>query len=117
MLELTPLETLPPAVEKVAGDKAPLPLKLMSARGLAPLGPADLATAIYHLAQSSDEPVKQSAMKSAVELPEKILGGALAEALDVRVLDFFARRVWQKPKLLEVLLLNRATDDRTFRHL
>jgi hypothetical protein len=37
--------------------------------------------------------------------------------LDGRVLDFFARRVWQKPKLLEVVLYNKATDDRTYRHL
>jgi hypothetical protein len=117
MLELTPLEKLPPAVEKVAGEKAPAPLKLMAARGLAPLGPADLATAIYQLSLSSDEAVKQAALKSAIELPEKILGGALAEALDSRVIDFFARRVWQKPKLLEVILLNRGTSDPTYRHL
>jgi hypothetical protein len=117
MIELTPLERLSPAVDRVAGEKSPLALKLMAARGLAPLGPADLATAIYQLAQSDDETVKQAALKTAVELPEKILGGALAEALDARVLDFFARRSWQKPRLLEILLLNRATDDRTYRHL
>jgi hypothetical protein len=116
-VDLTPLEKLPPAVDKVAGDKAPAPLRLMAARGLAPLGPADLATAIYQLAQTGDDTVKAAAMKTALELPEKILGGALAEALDARVLDFFARRVWQKPKLLEALILNRAVDDRTFRHL
>ncbi len=116
-MELTPLETLSPAVDKVAGEKAPLPLRLMAARGLAPLGPADLATALYQLAQIGDDTVKQAALKTAVELPEKILAGALGEPLDGRVLDFFARRVWQKPKLIETVLLNKATDDRTFRHL
>src|SRR4051812_47593914 len=110
MVELTTLEALPPAVEKVAGAKAPPPLRMMAARGLAPLGAADLATALYQLAQTGDDAVKQAALKSAVELPEKILGSALAEPLDARVLDFFARRVWQKPKLLETLLLNKATD-------
>jgi hypothetical protein len=117
MLDLTPLESLPPAVDKVAGEKAPPPLKLMAARGLAPLGPGDLATAVYQLAHTGDDAVKQAALKTAVELPEKILGGALAEALDPRVLDFFARRVWQKRKLLEAILLNRAAHDQTFRHL
>jgi len=33
------------------------------------------------------------------------------------VLDFFARRVWQKQKLIETLLLNKAVHDETFRHL
>lgn len=116
-LELTPLETLPPAVERAAGDKAPAPLKLMAARGLAPLGPGDLATALYQLSFSANEAVKTAAFKTAAELPEKILGGALGEALDPRVLDFFARRVFARPALLERLLLNKAVADETFRHL
>jgi hypothetical protein len=117
MLELTPLEALPAAVEKVAGEKAPPQLKLMAARGLAPLGPGDLVTALYQLAHMGDEAVKQAAMKSAVETPPHLLEGALAAPLDARVLDFFARRVWQKPKLIEVVLLNRGTHDETYRHL
>src|SRR5262249_10891417 len=56
-------------------------------------------------------------LKSAVELPERILSGALAAPLDQRVLDFFARRVWQKPPPVEALVLNKATSDHTFRHL
>jgi hypothetical protein len=116
-LELTPLEKLPPAVERAAGAKAPAPLRLMAARGLAPLGPTDLLTALYQLSLSDEEAVRTAALKSAVEVPEKILSGALAEPLDARVLDFFARRLWQRTKLLEVLLLNRATHDETFRHL
>jgi hypothetical protein len=116
-LELTPLETLTPAVERAAGAKAPAPMKLMAARGLAPLPPGDLATALYQLSFSEDEAVKSAAFKSAAELPERILGGALEQPLDVRVLDFFARRVFQKQPLLEKLLLNKATSDETFRHL
>lgn len=117
MLQLTPLETLPPAVDRVIGDKAPAPLKMMTARGLAPLGPAELAIALYQLAQGDDELLKTAALKSAAELPPKLLGSALAEPLDARVLDFFARRVWQKAALLETVLLNRAVSDETFRHL
>jgi len=116
-IDWTPLETLPPPVEKVAGAKAPAPLKMMAARGLSPLKPGEQATALYQLVQTGDDAVKQAAQKTANELPEKILSGALAEALDARVLDFFARRLWQKGKLLEVVLLNKATDDETFRHL
>jgi hypothetical protein len=116
-LDWTPLETLPPAVDKVAGAKAPAPIKMMAARGLSPLKPGEQLTALYQLVQTGDDAVKQAAQKTANELPEKILTGALGEALDKRVLDFFARRLWQKGKLLESVLLNKATDDETFRHL
>jgi hypothetical protein len=116
-IDWTPLETLPPAIDKVAGPKAPAPLKMMAARGLSPLKPGEQLTALYQLAQTGDDAVKQAAQKTASELPEKILTGALGEALDKRVLDFFARRLSQKGKLLESVLLNKATDDETFRHL
>jgi hypothetical protein len=116
-LELTPLETVSPAVERAVGPKAPAPLKLMAAPGLAPLPPAELAVALYQLSFAEDEAVKSAAFKTAAELPEKILVGALGEALDARVLDFYGRRVFAKPPLLERLLLNRATSDETFRHL
>jgi hypothetical protein len=116
-LDLTPLEKLSPAVEKVAGRAAPPSLKLMAARGLSPLGPADLAIAMYQLALDADDKIRQSAIESAIKVPEKILAGALAEPLDPRVLDFFARRVVQKQPLLETVLLNRAAHDETIRHL
>lgn len=109
-----PLETLPPAVERAAGSKAPAPMRLMAARGLAPLGPVDLVTALYHLAHDEDETLKKAAMKSAAELPEKILGGALDSPLDPRLLDFFGRRLIHKQPLLEKVLLNRQTDNDTF---
>jgi hypothetical protein len=116
-LDLTPLETLPAGVERAVGAKAPAPLKLMAARGLAPMAPGDLATALYQLSFSDDEAVKSAAFKTAAELPEKILGGALEQPLDGRVLDFYARRVFQKAPLLQKVLLNKATADETFRHL
>jgi hypothetical protein len=119
-LDLTPLETLTPAVEKVAGAKAPPPIRMMAARGLAPLKPAEQLTALYQLATAvsdGEDGAKSAAMKTATALPEKVLAAALGEPLDARVLDFFSRRVWQKPKLLEVVLLNKSTSDVTFQHL
>ncbi|HEX9101379.1 MAG TPA: hypothetical protein VF997_04210, partial [Polyangia bacterium] len=90
-LELTPLETLPPPVERAVGAKAPAPMKMMAARGMAPLPPADMATALYQLTFADDEALKSAAFKSAAELPERILGAALEQPLDARVLDFYAR--------------------------
>ena len=116
-LELTPLEALPASVERAVGAKAPAPMKMMAARGMAPLPPGDMATALYQLSFSDEEAIKSAAFKSAAELPERILGAALEQPLDARVLDFYGRRVFGKPPLLEKLLLNKATADETFRHL
>jgi hypothetical protein len=116
-LELTPLEALPPSVERAVGLKAPAPMKMMAARGMAPLPPADMATALYQLSFSEEDAIKSAAFKSAADLPERILGAALDQPLDARVLDFYGRRVFQKQPLLEKLLLNKATSDETFRHL
>ena len=116
-IELTPLEQLPPAVERAAGAAAPAAMKLMAARGMAPLPPAELVVAIYQLGFSAEETVREAAMKSAADLPDAVLQGALAAALDPRVLDFFARRVTKRDKLVQLLLLNRAVHDDTLRYL
>src|SRR5262249_9244203 len=112
-----PLEQLSDAVKKVAGPQAPAALKLMAARGLAPMGPTDLATAVFQLSQDSDEKVDQAADKTGQTLPDKVIAGALPAALDARVLDFFARKVLLKPHLVEIVVLNQATDDDTFVYL
>ncbi len=95
----------------------PAPLKLMAARGLAPLKPSELATVLYQLATGedpADAQVRAAAEKSVGELPEKILAAALADiALDPRVLDYFAGRMAGRPALLETLLLNRSLADAT----
>ena len=116
-LELTPLEQLPPAVERAAGAAAPAVMKLMAARGMAPLPPADLVVAIYQLGFSLEGPVREAAMKSAGDLPDAVLQAALVAALDPRVLDFFARRVTKRDKLMQLVLLNRSVHDETLRYL
>jgi hypothetical protein len=116
-LALTPIETLPTSVERAVGVKAPAPLRMMAARGMAPMPPGDQVVALYQLTFSDDDAIKSAAFKTAAELPEKILGGALEQPLDKRVLDFFARRVFSKVPLLEKVLLNKATADETFAHL
>jgi hypothetical protein len=115
-MEWTPLADPGDAVRKVLAG--PPPLRLMAARGLAPLKPAELAVALYHLAQpGADAKVQEAAAKSVGELPEKILAAALAEPLDARVLDFYSARLYNKPPLVEAILLNRATADQTVAEL
>jgi hypothetical protein len=114
-LEHSPLEltAVPEAARKVL--TGPGPLKLMAARGLAPLKPVELATVLYQLATDpSDGNLQAAAHKSVTELPERVLTPALADVtIDPRVLDFFAGKLVANPLVVETLLLNRATADET----
>jgi hypothetical protein len=111
-LEHTPLDSLSEAAAKAVGG--PAAMKMMAARGLAPLKPLDLACVLYMLSIDADETIRQAADKSAREAPEKLLAGALADAtIDARVIDYFAPRVASKGALVEAILLNRKTADDT----
>ncbi len=113
-LEHIPLDpgAVPEAVRKVL--TGPAPMRLMAAKGLAPLKPAELAIVLYHLGIGADVALHTAADKSVGDLPEKVLAAALAEpSLDPRVLDWFAPRIASKPALGEVVLLNRSTADQT----
>ena len=113
-LPRTPIDAdkLSPAAKKALGAG---PLKMMAARGLAPLPrPGDLITVLYQLTLDDDAKIKAAAGKSAAELPDKVLTGALADAsLDPRVLDYFAPAIAKRQALIEIVLLNPATADVT----
>ncbi|HKA89207.1 MAG TPA: hypothetical protein VKE22_16185 [Haliangiales bacterium] len=111
-MEHTPLDNLSEAARKATSG--PAAMKMMAARGLAPLKPFDLACALYTLSLDPDEAIRQAADKSAREAPEKLVLGALADAaLDARIIDYFAPRVATKAPLVEAILLNRTTADDT----
>ena len=70
------LTQLPEAARKALGG--PAPLKMMVARGMAPLPPAALVSALYGLAWSrDDEKLKEAAEKTLGALPDAVLNGAL----------------------------------------
>ena len=114
-LEHAPLElsAVPEAARKVLVGSAPL--KLMAARGLAPLKPVELVAVLYQLATDPSDPTLQAAAhKSVAELPDRILTPALADpGLEPRVLDFFACKLVANAAVMEVVLLNRTTADET----
>jgi hypothetical protein len=125
VLVLAPLDvdTLPEPVRRVVGAGAPEAVRLMAARGLAPLGPRELATALYQLAtpwlpvDGSAPEEAEAARATAGGLPDGVLSAALAGDLDARVIDWFAQRLASRPKLVQVILFNRATADETFARL
>jgi hypothetical protein len=118
-LELTPFtpDELSEPLRKILGPGAPPAIKTMAARGLAPLGPKDLATALFQLSLDVDPALAEAARKTAGGLPEKVLQAALGEELDGRVLHFFARFVATRPEFVERIVYNRATADETFAYL
>jgi hypothetical protein len=114
-LTLAPLalESLPPAVQKLVG--APVPAKMMAAKGIAPLRPAELLVAMYQLSFDGDGGVKAAAEAGAASLPDKVLLAPLGEALPPLVLHFFAERMAaSRVPAIEKILFNPVTADETF---
>jgi hypothetical protein len=114
-LEGAPLaaETLPPAVQKLL--TAATPMRTMAARGIAPLRPGELLTAIYQLSFDPEESVRAASQAAPGALPDKVLAPALAEPLPAPVIHFFAARTpSDRDSVLEPILLNPMTGDQTF---
>jgi hypothetical protein len=98
---------------------APGPARMMAARGLAPLPrPGDLLSVLYQLGLDADPAIRDAAQRTAAELPERVLLGAIGEpTLDPRVIDRFALEALTRPALLQRIILNPATSDQTIADL
>jgi hypothetical protein len=114
-----PIDVLPKPLQKHADEKAPLPLRLMGAKGLVPAVAApDLVTLLYVLAFDPEGEVRETAARTAAGLPDKIYGVALrAEGLRGQVLDWLADRFAGKEQAMELILLNPSTLDETMARL
>jgi len=113
------LDTLPKPLQKHADAAAPTPLRMMGAKGLVPaVAPVDLVTLLCVLSYDADPAVKETAVKTAEGLPDKIWGVALrSEGLPPPVLDWLADRFATKDAALEMVLLNPSTSDQTIARL
>ncbi len=106
---------LSPNVAKNVGAKAPAPLKMMTARGLAPLPPRDLVTAQYVLTFDGDDKVAQSAAGALANLDARIANAVLADsALNPHVLGYLAGALATNDAYAEKLLLNPKTPTAAF---
>jgi hypothetical protein len=114
-----PLDVLPRQLQKHVGEKVPVPLRMMGAKGLVPaVAPVDLVTLLFVLSFDGDASVRETAAKTAEGLPDKIFGVALrAEGVDGNVLDWLADRFVSREPALELLLLNPSTLDDTIARL
>ncbi len=89
------------------------PTKMMAARGLMPMTPADQAAVLYQLSLDGDAGIAQAARATATALPDKLLVGLVGGRHDPRVLDFFTTLHLDKPAVVEAAILNGATADAT----
>jgi hypothetical protein len=114
-----PIDVLPKPLHKHVDGKAPLPLRMMGAKGLVPAVAApDLVTMLWFLSHDEDPQVRETATKTAEGLPDRIWGVALrAEGLKGQVLDWLAERFAGRDAAVELLLLNPTTPDETFARL
>ncbi len=112
---LPPEDVLPKPLLKHVDPAAPMPLRMMGAKGLVPaVAPADLVTLLFMLSHDGDPGVAETAVKTAEALPEKIYGVALrSEGVRGPVLDWLADRFPAKEPALELILLNASTPDET----
>jgi hypothetical protein len=107
-----PLDFLPPALRKHVDPASPVPLRMMAAKALVPLAPADMLGALYLLTQDPDENVRTTAAASAEKLPDRILGSALRdESVPAAVLAWALDRLQTNDVYVEMLVLNASTPD------
>jgi hypothetical protein len=112
------LSALPANFQKHVDPKAPVPLRMMGAKALVPMGPKEMCTALFMLTFDPDANVRETAVKSAAGLPDRILSVALRdETVDPPVLDYFATVFAAKDEYLEMLVLNAATPDEAVERL
>ncbi|MDQ3367310.1 MAG: hypothetical protein M3680_17950 [Myxococcota bacterium] len=92
----------------------PGPGRMMAARGIMPLAPAEQLAVLYQLSIDGDAALAQAATATASGMPEKLVSGTLADpALDPRVLDFFGQLGSDKPAIFDAVVMNPAAADAT----
>ncbi len=88
--------------------------RMMAARGLMPLPPADQVAVLYQLSIDGDAAVVTAAKATAAGLPDRLLAGTLADpGLDSRVLDYFAGIAHAKPGVFDAIAMNPSAADET----
>ena len=113
-----PLDVLPSNFQKHVDPKAPVPLRMMGAKALVPMGPKEMTSALYMLTFDNDTGVRETAVKTAAALPDRILAVALRdETMSGPVLEYYAQTLAKKDEYLEMIVLNSGTPDEVVAHI
>ena len=105
-------EFLPPNMVKHVDPKAPVPLRMMAAKALVPLSPADMLSVLFMLSYDPDQGVRDQAQKTASALQDRTAAsGFRDEEVHTPVLGWFLRLYGQNDTYAEMLILNGNTPD------
>jgi|LNFM01.1.fsa_nt_gb hypothetical protein len=112
MIHPPPLESFAAPIQKALS--APGPLRMMAARGMAPLPPPVLVSVVYLTQFDADEALATAAKGTFAKLPPPILDGALgAPDLHPAVLDALATAVTHRRDIDERIVKHAAADAST----
>ncbi|HSP79798.1 MAG TPA: hypothetical protein VLQ93_14795, partial [Myxococcaceae bacterium] len=102
---------LPPNMRKHVDPAAPPPLRMMAAKALVPLAPADMLGALFMLTFDPDAGVRETAHKTAANLPDRFSAGLRDEGVAPPVLGWFLGLLRARDTYAEMLVLNANTPD------
>jgi len=109
-----PVEALPLNLRKHVDPASPKPLRLMAAKALVPMAPAQIVGALYILSHDAEADVVDTARATAQKLPDRILSSALRDdGVDAGTLGFFAEILADRDNYLEFIVLNTSASDET----
>jgi len=96
------------------------PKRLMIAKGLAPLKPAQLFLFTYMLIGDSEEKIAEAARDNFAKLPPSIVAQVVSGNISGKILDY-AANVWSRSEdyiqVVNAIALNRNTGEYTYDHL
>jgi hypothetical protein len=104
-------EFLPPNMRKHVDPASPVPLRMMGAKSLLPLAPADMLGALFMLTFDPDASVRETATKTAANLSDRFSAGLRDEGVPAPVLGWFLSMLRSKDVYAEMLVLNATTPD------
>jgi hypothetical protein len=113
MAKYLPLEhhELKPDLQKALPTDASFKTRITIAKGLVPLGTADLLSALYYLCGDPDKRIRTSAQVSLRELPEALIFVGVNAETHTKLLHFLATRKFDNENIhIKVALHNRVTD-------
>jgi hypothetical protein len=103
---------LPENMKKHIDPKAPVPLRMMAAKALIPLNPADMLSVLFILSYDPEANVREQVAKTAGALQDRVASsGFRDEEVHPPVLGWFLRLYAANDGYAEMLILNGGTPD------
>ena len=110
-------QALPEPFRKHLDPEAPMPVRMMAAKGLVPLPPKEMVITLAGLSYDTDETLSTAAKEELQKLPDRIIDAALKANLPAAALQALAPIVFGKDDLVELLVLDRNTPDQAIAEL